>query len=64
MKKRTSEMPLEHVVVYCISCIKSVHIGGKSPHYLVDLLFGEETTPGTYEPEVWHQLLDDYISVH
>ena len=64
MRKRTAEMPHEDVVVYCISCIKSVHIGGKSPHYLVDLLFGEETVPGTYEPDDWHQQLDDYIVTH
>ncbi len=64
MRKRTSEMPNENVVVYCISCIKSVHIGGKRPHYLVDLLFGEETHPGTWEPDQWHQELDEFISVH
>jgi Fe-S oxidoreductase len=64
MRKRTLEMPHEDVVVYCISCIKSVHIGGKSPHYLVDLLFGEETVPGVYEPEQWHGELDEYISRH
>ncbi len=45
MKKRTAEMPSEDVVVYCISCTKSVFIGGKTPHYLVDLLFNEETIP-------------------
>lgn len=64
MRKRTSEMPHNDVVVYCISCIKSVYIGGKSPHYLVDLLFGEDTLPGTYEPDEWHKELDEYISVH
>jgi Fe-S oxidoreductase len=32
MIKRTSEMPLDDVVVYCISCVKSVYIGGKRPH--------------------------------
>jgi Fe-S oxidoreductase len=64
MHKRTSEMPREDVVVYCISCIKAVHIGGKSPHYLVDLLFGEETTPGTFEPDAWHGELREYIDRH
>ncbi|MFA5816869.1 MAG: hypothetical protein WC865_14755 [Bacteroidales bacterium] len=64
MRKRTSEMPHQDVAVYCISCIKSVYIGGKSPHYLIDLLFGEETLPGTYEPDEWHKELDEYISVH
>jgi Fe-S oxidoreductase len=64
MRKRTAEMPHEDVVVYCISCIKSVHIGGKTPHYLVDLLFGEDTFPGTFEPDEWHGQLDEYISRH
>ena len=62
MRKRTAEMPHEDVVVYCISCIKSVHIGGKTPQYLVDLLFGEDTHPGTFEPDEWHGELDEYIS--
>lgn len=64
MVKRADEMPLENVVVYCISCIKSVHIGGKKPRYIVDLLFNEDTHPGTFEPEVWHKELDDYIAAH
>lgn len=64
MKKRASEMPLEDVVVYCISCIKSIYIGGKKPRYLVDLLFEEETVPKTYEPEAWHNELNIYIESH
>lgn len=61
MNKRADEMPAEDVVVYCVSCIKSMHIGGKNPRYLVDLLFGEETNPGTFEPEEWHRELDTFI---
>ena len=57
MKKRTAEMPSEDVVVYCISCTKSVFIGGKTPHYLVDLLFNEETIPKTLDPDEWHKEL-------
>ena len=64
MIKRTSEMPLDEVVVYCVSCIKSVFIGGKNPRYLVDLLFENETVPKTYEPDEWHKELDDYIEKH
>jgi Fe-S oxidoreductase len=64
MRKRTGEMPHEEVIVYCISCIKSVHIGGKNPRYLVDLLFGEQTLPGTFEPDDWHRELDVYIAEH
>jgi Fe-S oxidoreductase len=64
MKKRISEMPCDDVVVYCVSCAKSVYIGGKKPHYLVDLLFNEETVPKTYEPDDWHKELDVYIEKH
>ncbi len=64
MIKRASEMPLDDVVVYCISCIKSVYNGGKKPQYLIDLLFAEETIPGTYEPDEWHKELSNYIENH
>ncbi|SMC32561.1 heterodisulfide reductase-related iron-sulfur binding cluster [Sporomusa malonica] len=64
MKKRADEMPVEDVVVYCVSCIKAMHIGGKKPHYIVDLLWGEDTTSGTYEPDAWHQELQRFIDVH
>lgn len=64
MKKRASEMPVDDVVVYCVSCIKSMHIGGKRPRHLVDLLFGEETQPGTFEPDLWHAELDKFIEAH
>jgi Fe-S oxidoreductase len=64
MIKRASEMPLDDVVVYCVSCIKSLHIGAKKPRYLVDLLFQEDTLPMTYEPDEWHKELSDYIENH
>jgi len=64
MIKRASEMPLDDVVVYCISCIKSVYNGGKKPRYLIDLLFAEETIPGTHEPDEWHKELKEYIELH
>lgn len=64
MKKRAEEMPREDVVVYCVSCIKSMHIGGKKPRYLVDLLFGEETEIGTFEPDKWHGELEEFIKAH
>lgn len=43
MKKRAQSMPTEEVVVYCVSYIKSMYIGGKKPRHILDLLFGEET---------------------
>lgn len=64
MRKKASEMPVEDIVVYCVSCSKSVFIGRKKPHYMIDLLFEEETIPKTYEPEQWHKELDSYINSH
>ena len=61
MRKRTSEMPVEDVAVYCVSCTKSVFIGGKRPRYMIDLLFGEETVPKILDPDQWHKELDDYF---
>lgn len=64
MKKRATEMPCEDVVVYCVSCIKSMHIGGKKPQHLVDLLFNEKTDPQTYETTKWHEELQEFIDKH
>jgi Fe-S oxidoreductase len=64
MKKRTDEMPLENVVVYCVSCIQSVGIGGKTPRYLSDLLMGMETTMTLRPTDSWHKELDAYIEKH
>ena len=64
MKKRSDEMPCDNVVVYCVSCIKAMHIGGKKPRYIVDLLFGESTGIGTFEPEAWHDELQKFIDEH
>lgn len=64
MRERADEMPAENVVVYCVSCIKSMANGGKTPRYLVDLLFGEFTLAGTTDPDEWHSQLEDFIKVH
>lgn len=62
MARRASEMPSEEVVVYCVSCVKAMAIGGKHPRYLVDLLVGEATDPGITDPDRWHLQLDQYIN--
>jgi Fe-S oxidoreductase len=64
MRRRAAEMPVEDIVVYCVSCVKAMHIGGKTPRHMVDLLFGEGTAAGITEPEAWHAELDRYISAH
>ena len=64
MKKRSKEMPCEDVVVYCVSCIKAMYIGGKRPRYIIDLLFGEKTRVDTFEPNEWHEELQKFIDEH
>ena len=64
MRARASEMPAEDVVVYCVSCCKAMRIGGRRPRYIVDLLFAEETAPGTFEPDEWHAEIDAFIAAH
>ena len=64
MAKRADSMPREDLVVYCVSCVKAMHIGGKRPRYLVDLLFAEDTAPDVFEPTAWHAMLDEFIAAH
>lgn len=64
MRRRADEMPCEDVVVYCVSCVKAMHIGGRRPRHLVDLLFGEATPLGVFEPDEWHGQLQAFIDAH
>ena len=64
MKAKANTMPADDVIVYCVSCSKSMFNGGKHPRYLLDLLFGEETVPKTCDPLLWHKELDDFIATH
>jgi hypothetical protein len=64
MKAKGGEMPLAEILVYCVSCSKSMFVAGKHPRYLVDLLFAEETVPGTMHPDDWHGELDAFMESH
>jgi Fe-S oxidoreductase len=64
MRNRAGEMPCQDVAVYCVSCIKAMHIGGKRPRYIVDLLFGEDTLTTNSEPDAWHRELQEFIDAH
>ena len=64
MKNRAGSMPCEKVVVYCVSCIKAMHIGGKVPCHLTDLLLGKPTDPQECDIQKWHDELDAYIAAH
>jgi Fe-S oxidoreductase len=64
MRDRAQSMPVDNVCVYCVSCIKAMHIGGKQPRYILDLLYEEDTDPQTYETVEWHIQLQDFIDRH
>jgi len=64
MTKRAQEMPVQDVVVYCASCLKAMHIGGKTPRHMVDLIFGETSPAGVFEPDKWHAEVDRFREAH
>ena len=64
MKAKGGELPLDEVLVYCVSCSKSMFVAGRRPRYLVDLLFAEPTEPGTTQPDAWHAELDMFMERH
>lgn len=63
-KMRASQMPCKDVVVYCVSCIKSMTIGGKIAHHMADLLLNETTDPQELKIDVYHETLNSYIEKH
>lgn len=63
-RNRAAQMPCQDVIVYCVSCIKSMTIGGKTAHHMVDLLLEEETEPQETRLDVYHNTLQKYIDKH
>ncbi len=63
-KMRAAQMPCGDVAVYCVSCVKSMAVGGKRPHHMADLVLGDETAPGDTNPDRWHAELARYIEAH
>ncbi len=64
MRSRAESMPCDDVCVYCVSCIKAMHIGGRTPRHLMDLIMAETTDPQTYDTVRWHEQLQEYIREH
>lgn len=60
-KKRASEMPCDDVVVYCVSCLKSMTIGEKQGFHLMDLILNKKSFAGETNLELYHAELKDYI---
>lgn len=63
-KKRAAQMPCQDVVVYCVSCIKSMTVGGKTAHHMVDLILNEVTNPQDINIVTYHDALESYIELH
>lgn len=63
-KNRASQMPCDDVVVYCIGCVRSMTVGEKQPHYLVDLIFNKKTKLMTNTLDEYHNDLKEYIVKH
>ena len=61
MRERANSMPVNDVCVYCVSCIKSMNIGGKKPRYILDLLFNEETESEICDTSEWHDQIKTLI---
>jgi len=63
-KKRASQMPCQNVVVYCVSCIKSMTIGSKTAYHLLDLVLNEDTETQELDLIKYHNSLQCYIESH
>jgi Fe-S oxidoreductase len=64
MTEKAFEMPVNDIVVHCVSCIMAVSIGGKNPQYLADLLFNDKTLPKNTDLDEWHKELTEFIEMH
>lgn len=63
-KRRAAQMPCDDVVVYCVSCIKSMSYGGKTPRYMMDLVLNEKTYAKEMDLEKYHNEIMEYIKNH
>ncbi len=61
-KARAQQMPCDHVVVYCVSCVKSMTKGGKCAHHLMDLVLNQPTFAGEIQLDIYHNELLEYIN--
>ena len=63
-RRRAEQMPCDQVVVYCIGCVRSMTVGGKTARYLPDLIFNRETEPMRNTLREYHGDLEGYIATH
>lgn len=63
-RKRANQMPCTCVAVQCVTCIKSMAIGGKTPCYVPELVCNCSTLPGNLDMVAYHDALQVYIDCH
>lgn len=63
-KMRGQQMPCQDVVTYCSFCTKSMAYAGKTPHHLLDLIFGEDTDAGELDLMKFGAALEQYKAEH
>jgi hypothetical protein len=64
MIEKALEMPVDDIVVHCVSCIVAVSNGQRKPQYVADLLMSEETAIKSLDLDEWHKELSEYIDTH
>jgi Fe-S oxidoreductase len=64
MIEKALEMPVDDIVVHCVSCIVAVSNGYRKPQYLADLLMNEKTAIKSLDLDEWHKKLSEFINSH
>lgn len=64
IQARADQFPCEDIVVTCIGCVRAMTAGGKTPHYLPDLLLGRVSEPMPDTLDEYHNRVAAYIALH
>jgi Fe-S oxidoreductase len=64
MIEKAMEMPVDDIVVHCVSCIVAVSNGHRKPQFVADLLMNEKTAIKNIDLDEWHKELSKYINTH
>jgi Fe-S oxidoreductase len=64
MRKSADSLPLDNVLVYCVTCMKVMAVSGKKPYYLLDLLLDRNSDQRPYDLNHWNSELDAYKTLH
>jgi Fe-S oxidoreductase len=65
LRKSAESLPVDDVLVYCISCMKVLAQAGKHTHLLLDLLMGNPSDPGEGKMgKAWYLSLKEYQKKH